>query len=205
MTARSVPADRTPGERRQALLDATMRVVAARGLRGFTYRAVAKEAGVTHGLVQHYFGTLEALLEEALTASFERDRSHAPPHQSRTVDEVADNLPSHIDETRTQQAFQFEVLIESMRRPELRPHMRRIYENYLQAMEERLQRAGLPEDPHLARLVFAALDGLVLQRLLLEEDGDMEPCLDWLRVLLTGLTPTGAPAPRRAGASARIR
>jgi AcrR family transcriptional regulator len=186
-----------------------MRVVAARGLRGFTYRAVAKEAGVTHGLVQHYFGTLEALLEEALTASFERDRSQSPPHQSRTVDELADNLPRYIDQTRTQQAFQFEVLIESLRRPELRPHMRHVYESYHEAMGERLRHAGLPDDPDLARLVFAALDGLVLQRLLFEEDGDIEPCLDWLRALLAGLSERGTrrarPQPPDSSTSTRGR
>ncbi|WP_416979825.1 TetR family transcriptional regulator [Streptomyces sp. T028] len=44
------------GEGRDALLIAAVRVVARDGLRKLTYRAVAAEAGVTHGLVAHHFG-----------------------------------------------------------------------------------------------------------------------------------------------------
>jgi TetR/AcrR family transcriptional regulator, regulator of biofilm formation and stress response len=172
-------------DRREALIDATIRVVAERGLRGFTYRAVAAEAGVTHGLVQHYFGTLESLLEEALTVSFERDRAEAPPDMSHGLDEVVAHLPAHIDATRAQQAFQYEILIESLRREELAPHLRRLYTDYVGAMRQRLVRAGLPDDPALARAVFAAVDGLVLQRLFFADREEMEESLEWMRRLLT--------------------
>ncbi|MGK4578743.1 TetR family transcriptional regulator [Kitasatospora sp. HPMI-4] len=47
------------GEGREALLAAAVRVVARGGLRNLTYRAAAKEAGVTHGLVVHHFGAAE--------------------------------------------------------------------------------------------------------------------------------------------------
>ncbi len=174
-------------DRRQALVDAAITVIAERGLRGFTYRAVAQEAGVTHGLVQHYFGTLDALLEETLTVAFERDQAEAPAHRSRGVDEVVERLPAHVDETRAQQAFQYEVLIESLRRSELEPRMRQIYRDYVSAMQKRLHRAGLPDDPALARIVFAAVDGLVLQRLLFPERGEMEAGLEWLREMLDAL------------------
>src|SRR3712207_8439845 len=54
------------GEGRRALLAAAVHVVATRGLRHLTYRSVAQEAGVAHGLVAHHFGTRDALLEAAL-------------------------------------------------------------------------------------------------------------------------------------------
>src|SRR5690349_11387552 len=57
------------GEGRQALLDAAVHVVATRGLRHLTYRAVAQRAGVAHGLVAHHFGTRDALLAAALEFS----------------------------------------------------------------------------------------------------------------------------------------
>jgi AcrR family transcriptional regulator len=44
------------GDGRRALLEAVVRVVARHGLDALTYRAVAKEAGVTHGLVSYHFG-----------------------------------------------------------------------------------------------------------------------------------------------------
>ncbi len=54
----------TPG--RLALLQATITVVARGGLRALTYRAVAAEAGVSHSLVRHHFGTRDQLIAEAL-------------------------------------------------------------------------------------------------------------------------------------------
>lgn len=54
------------GAGRQALIEATITVVARAGLRNLTYRAVAKEAGVAHGLVAHHFGSRQALIEAAL-------------------------------------------------------------------------------------------------------------------------------------------
>ena len=40
--------------------------VAKYGFAGLTYRAVAAEAGVTHGLVSYHFGSLDAMISEAL-------------------------------------------------------------------------------------------------------------------------------------------
>src|SRR3712207_5466329 len=54
------------GQGREALLRATVHVVAREGLRGLTYRAVAEEAGVANTLVAHHFGTRDALLQAAL-------------------------------------------------------------------------------------------------------------------------------------------
>src|SRR5438552_12981604 len=77
MTVREVPPPRVKerpeyGAGREALLDAAIRVVARRGLRHLTYRAVAAEAGVTHGLVAHHFGSRDALLLAALRHSVQR-------------------------------------------------------------------------------------------------------------------------------------
>ena len=44
-------------EGREALLQAAVRVVADKGLRGLTFRAVAEEAGVNNTLVVHHFGS----------------------------------------------------------------------------------------------------------------------------------------------------
>ena len=43
---------------RHALLRATIVIVGHGGLRALTYRAVAAEAGVSHGLVRHHFLSL---------------------------------------------------------------------------------------------------------------------------------------------------
>ncbi|MGC7194489.1 TetR family transcriptional regulator, partial [Mycobacteroides abscessus subsp. abscessus] len=52
--------------RREALLDAALRLLAREGARAVTHRAVATEAGTTHGNARYYFGTLDQLLDEAM-------------------------------------------------------------------------------------------------------------------------------------------
>src|SRR6266849_10322241 len=67
---RELPTDgrRARGEAsRQAILDATVRVIAAGGLTSVTPRAVAVEAGVSTALTTYHFATLDDLLQATLS------------------------------------------------------------------------------------------------------------------------------------------
>ena len=56
-----------PGhETEQALLDAAERLLVDVGAAGITTRRVAEEAGVNHGLVHYYFGSIENVLVRTL-------------------------------------------------------------------------------------------------------------------------------------------
>ena len=57
---------------RTALLDAAERLLVERGYAGITTRKVAREAGVNHGLVHYYFGSIEELLFQAMERYTER-------------------------------------------------------------------------------------------------------------------------------------
>jgi AcrR family transcriptional regulator len=153
------------GEGRQALVEAAIRVVAEHGLRGLTLRAVGAEAGVTHGLVRHHFGTRAALIEAAVAYAVETSLAQTTlePASGR-LEDLASDLGGEIDRLVDLEAFQFEVLLEARRRPELMPHVERMYAAYREAMARTLRAAGLGEDPLLAHVAFAALDGLVLQQ-----------------------------------------
>ncbi|MCB2089683.1 MAG: TetR family transcriptional regulator C-terminal domain-containing protein [Sphingomonadaceae bacterium] len=53
-----------PDERRQSLIEATARVLAERGAAGISVRTICAEAGVSPGLLRHYFsGVSEAIAE----------------------------------------------------------------------------------------------------------------------------------------------
>src|SRR5262245_46384686 len=56
----------------EALLDAAERLLASVGYAGITTRRLAEEAGVNHGLVHYYFGSIENLLVRALERFTER-------------------------------------------------------------------------------------------------------------------------------------
>ena len=51
-----------PDERRQSLIEACARVLARAGASGASVRTIALEAGVSPGLVGHYFGSVDALV-----------------------------------------------------------------------------------------------------------------------------------------------
>ena len=162
------------GRGRDALIEATIRVVATQGVRGLTYRAVATEAGVTHGTVQHHFANLDELLEAALEHCVQVSLagSNQPP-ESGQIDDYVATLGDSVRSTLNEQVFQFELVLESRRRPELRPHIDRYYENYRAVTRASLQRMGLPHDIHTVDVIFSALDGLVFRAVTLG-GGDLD-------------------------------
>jgi AcrR family transcriptional regulator len=181
------------GEGREALLNAAVRVVARGGLRKLTYRAVAQEAGTTHGLVVHHFGSRDALIEEALAHAIRSsvNTSALEPGTGKVAD-FSVGLSDMVTADPDTQAFQYELLLESRRRPELLPQIRALYDTYFAATERELSRM-LPADAGhpLTRLVFAALDGLVLHQLVFGEPETTDAAVEELRGLLRLLDADG--------------
>ncbi|GAB7106357.1 TetR/AcrR family transcriptional regulator [Streptomyces phaeofaciens] len=178
------------GEGREALLRAAVRVVARRGLRHLTYRAVAEEAGVTHGLVVHHFGSRDALIEESLAYAVRTSLSSSllESGTGRPEDFVA-GLADMVEDDPDGQAYQYELLLEARRRPELLAQVRELYDEYFGAAQRELNRI-LPQgaSPAFNRLVFAALDGLVLHQLTgIGDRADTEAALAELHTLLRDL------------------
>ncbi|MFJ9690815.1 TetR/AcrR family transcriptional regulator [Kitasatospora sp. NPDC101183] len=187
------------GTGREALLRAAVRVVARGGLRKLTYRAVAQEAGVTHGLVVHHFGSRDALIEAALahTIRTSLNTSALGSGTGRLADFSA-GVSEMVSSDPDTQAFQYDLLLEARRRPELLTQVRVLYDEYFDATRRELS-LMLPEgaDDGLTRLVFAALDGLVLHQLVFEEPDVTEAALARLRSLLQLLDPANIPAAER--------
>jgi DNA-binding transcriptional regulator YbjK len=176
------------GEGREALLRAVLRAVAKHGFAGLTYRAVAAEAGVTHGLVSYHFGSLDAMISEALTlAAEEAIRDSRLAVSSGELGAFGTSLSRLVSDQAEAQSYQFELTFEARRRPELAGHVRALYENYYEVIEQSLVALGMPSDRGLTRLVFAALDGLVLQQLIFGDPAATDEAIGRLRELLAGL------------------
>lgn len=62
-------------ERRRLIADALMRVAAEQGLEAVSLRHVATAAGVSAGMVQHYFHTKDEMMTFALAAVSERSEA----------------------------------------------------------------------------------------------------------------------------------
>src|SRR3954447_10404054 len=68
MEAATTTTARAPlgGEKAQRIVEAMRRSVAQRGAAGSTFDQVAREAGVSRGLLHYYFGSKERLLVEVV-------------------------------------------------------------------------------------------------------------------------------------------
>ena len=152
------------GSGREALLAATVHVVARKGLRGLTYRAVAEVAGVNNTLVAHHFGSRDALIEAALEWSVKQSIGMSGLDKLPAgEDEFLGSIMALINENPDVQTFQYEMILEARRRPELSAAVRNLYESYVKTLSDGLAGWGLGRDPAMAQASFAALDGLVLQ------------------------------------------
>jgi AcrR family transcriptional regulator len=181
------------GTGREALLAATVHVVARKGLRGLTFRAVAELAGVNNTLVVHHFGNRDALIEAALEWSVQQSiglsQLEALP---ATEEEFCRSILSLIEDNPDIQIFQYEMILESRRRPELSGPVQHLYESYIAALSEGLRRIGFGGQEGAAQAAFAALDGLVLQLLAGVNAKGVEAAIRYLWAALGGRTSTVA-------------
>ncbi|GAA1632149.1 TetR/AcrR family transcriptional regulator [Georgenia ruanii] len=181
------------GDGREALLAATVAVVAEKGLRGLTFRAVAERAGVNNTLISHHFGTKDSLLHAAVAWATARAIRLSDLSATETIDaDFARTLVDLVAAEPHLQVFQYEFVLESRRRPELRDEAVSLYEGYVDALERALTRRGYSHPRPLARAVFAALDGLVLQQLTVADDDTVREAVERVGELLDR-SPHGPP------------
>lgn len=143
---------------------ATVQVVARKGLRGMTFRAVAEEAGVNNTLIAHHFGNRDGLLSATLAWTMERSLAAADLSQYQDNSEefrraLMDNVVTDPD----LEVFQYEMILEATRREEFRPAVRELYRRYVAALAPGLVAVSAGASDDLGRAIFAALDGLLLQ------------------------------------------
>ena len=94
----AAPERELTSEKAQRIIDAMRRSVAERGAAGSTFEHVAREAGVSRGLLHYYFGTKERLLVEAVRRDSEIriEMLDEPLGKAKTVDDVLDVLVTYL-------------------------------------------------------------------------------------------------------------
>ncbi|MCB0873223.1 MAG: TetR family transcriptional regulator [Actinobacteria bacterium] len=162
-------------ERRTALCDAGIRLLAREGGRGLTHRAIDAEAGVPTGTASNYFRSRDAILEAIALRLMER----LTPRPGGNVPS-ADAAPTREDQIRAIRHVvaaalaspdlylaMLELRLEAVRRPSLRDALtqtiRRNFENdYMYHLA-----AGLPGGRTEVMLLHLTIDGLLLDQLTL--------------------------------------
>jgi TetR/AcrR family transcriptional regulator, regulator of biofilm formation and stress response len=161
--------------RREAILAATLQVIAERGISGVTHRAVATAAAVPLAATTYYFASKDDLLEQALeqVATTEIDRLERRIAETRVepftreglVDAFSIDALEMATPRRQMIVAIYELFLAAARRPRLRQIARRWNEAYVRLAEETLRNTGSRDPGRDAQLLIAVVDGLFVQQL----------------------------------------
>ena len=193
MEAASKPRALT-GERAQRIVDAMRASVALRGAAGSTFDHVAREAGVSRGLLHYYFGTKERLLVEVVRRDTELrlaalDEALADAHTAddfidalvRSLEDLVENDPGYV-------TLVFELFTAARRNDEIATEVAELYRRTREHVGELLeakQAEGVlrlhDEPAAVATILFVLGDGIAMRMLI-------EPELDFSATLRAGIT-----------------
>jgi AcrR family transcriptional regulator len=164
------------GDKAQRIVDAMRESVAKRGAAGSTFEHVAREAGVSRGLLHYYFGTKERLLVEVVRRDTELrverlDERLAP---AKSVDDVIQGLVASLNDVIENEPGFFFLLFElfsaGRRNPDIQREVGQLFERTRTHVAEVLdskQEEGVVNLRHRAEDVvsylFALGDGVALQ------------------------------------------
>ena len=167
------------------LLDAAIHIAGTQGPDKVTYRSVGAQAGMSHSLVRFYFGTREALVSQAFERAARRDAAEAGL-LAHDVESFAAGLVRTISDAPDRQLIQYDYLLRAVRGGGPLEPVTDLYDYYIEQVAGTLANLGIDDpDGTLATLVFAALDGLVLQHSIYRSAGRTERVLAELRRILT--------------------
>ncbi|MGW5367179.1 TetR/AcrR family transcriptional regulator [Streptomyces sp. NPDC004009] len=171
-------------ERRAALVDAGIAVLAREGARGLTFRAVDGEAGVPTGTASNYFTGRDDLLRQ-IDARLHVRLAPDPgplaellrgPRDRGLVTALMRDLMGRALRDRTGYLALFEMRLEATRRPELRTSFTASLRGDLEQGMEFHRAAGLPGGDETVAVLYLAMLGLILEHLTLPGvlDGALE-------------------------------
>ena len=199
---RRTQAERT-AETREALLDATIRLLHRKGYGGATTELIADEAGMTRGALNHHFKSRAHLMAEVIRTVYEREQ-HAYQEmaaQNGRGAQLADwpdmlwtvlSKPSGLAVLEILQASRSDAELAALVAP-------------MQAAVERMSLAAIDAQFGSAdgaamlpgiRLLVWAVRGLSIAQMLAPDPEEIRRSIDFLRLLIDGAVRAGVIDPR---------
>jgi len=157
------------GSRAAQIGDAAIAILAERGARGLTHRAVDSAAGLPPGTTSNYARTRAALVELALERMTELETADIAPRMAAgppaSLDEFASlaaGIIHHsITAARTRMLARYELALEATRRPELRAVYDQAGQLYREGAPALLAAAGSADPERHARMLTAWAEGIM--------------------------------------------
>jgi len=170
-----------------ALLDAAERLLVEVGHAGITTRRLAEEAGVNHGLVHYYFGSIENVLVRTLERFTERlieRQREMYAADSPFIEKWRTAMRFLVEEDVRYEKVWLELQALAWNRPEMRDHVARVDAQWRSVLTEAFAqpREELGIDMPLEALVSLVVTfnfGIIVERLAGITTGHAE-LLDWI-------------------------
>lgn len=126
-------------DRAGKLIDATRQVIEEEGIKGVTYRKVAKRAGESLGLASYYFPTLHSLLEATMRKTMELQLAGARKYFTAHIDDdpatvLTEWFGSRIAELEDVRGG-YELYLAAVTIPELRPIATEWFNGFVKAID----------------------------------------------------------------------
>ena len=186
----ATPTRELSGEKAQRIIDAMRGSVGLRGAAGSTFDHVAREAGVSRGLLHYYFGTKERLLVEVVRRDCDirmeiLDQAIAG---ARDVDDLLDAMVHSLEDMLEHDpgfiALIFELFTSSRHNDEIKTELaellRRTRVHVAEQLELKAAEGAItleaPADA-IATVLFSLADGLAL-RMISEPEHDHRPAIE---------------------------
>ncbi|MCG7535603.1 transcriptional regulator BetI [Pseudoalteromonas sp. OOF1S-7] len=163
--------------RRQQLIEATLQSVAELGLQATTINSISKKAGMSSGIISHYFGGKQGLIEatvryllSSLQRSLLQKTAQGCSPEQRLMFIVEANfavVQQQRDTTRTWLSFWAHSMHDAELHRLQRVNARRLYSNLLYSFKQLMAQGEAHE---AAELSAAMIDGLWLRAVLNKAD-----------------------------------
>jgi AcrR family transcriptional regulator len=190
MAASVAEPKRLEGDKARRIIEAMRASVGTRGAAASTFDHVAREAGVSRGLLHYYFGSKEQLLVEVVRHDCEERIAAMDERiaQARDAEEIVAalvrGLEDFIEGEPGSPAVIYELLSASRHSDDIRAELAELYRRWRADLADALrdkQREGVIElqgDPEsVASMLFALGDGFGIQ-VLSDPDWDREAAFD---------------------------
>jgi len=193
MEAAAATSRTLPSEKAERIVDAMRTSVARRGVAGSTFDHVAREAGVSRGLLHYYFGTKERLLAEVVRRDCDVRMASLDERMAdaRSLEDVMARLLAELQELVDREpeilTLIFELFTLGRRNEELAAEfaelVRRTRDQLAGVLAAKRDEGVLrlaAEPAAIADVLFSLADGLALRMV-------AEPDRDWTPVIATGV------------------
>jgi AcrR family transcriptional regulator len=181
---------RLEGEKARLIVTAMRQSVATRGAAASTFDVVAREAGVSRGLLHYYFGSKDRLLVEVVRRDCDariaalEERIEAARSVDDILQSLVQSLEAFVEDDTVTQAVTYEMISASRHSEEIRAELGELYRRWRSHLGEALrkkEREGIvkleADAEDVASLLFALGDGMGLQ-LIADPEWESGPAFD---------------------------